>query len=117
RAPRPCSISAWCRWARCRAGIRDMLDGLEFAAIAAGLLGYLLIKLECELAPFILGFILGPMIEENFRRAMLISGGDAGVFVTRPVSASLLVLAAIILAVIMLPAVTRKRNEVFVEES
>ena len=83
----------------------------------AGLLGYFLIKLECELAPFILGFILGPMIEENFRRAMLISGGDASVFATRPVSATLLVIAAIVLAVIMLPTVTRKRNEVFVEES
>ena len=84
---------------------------------AAGLLGYLLLKLECELAPFILGFILGPMIEENFRRAMLISGGDATVFVTRPVSATLLGLAALVLIVIMLPAVTRKRNEVFVEET
>jgi putative tricarboxylic transport membrane protein len=84
---------------------------------AAGLLGYLLIKLECELAPFILGFILGPMIEEHFRRAMLISGGDATVFVTRPVSTFLLVLAALVLAVILLPSVTRKRSEVFVEES
>jgi putative tricarboxylic transport membrane protein len=84
---------------------------------AAGLLGYILLKLECELAPFILGFILGPMIEENFRRAMLISGGDAAVFVTRPVSAGLLVLAAVILIVIMLPIVTSKRNEVFAEET
>lgn len=84
---------------------------------AAGLLGYLLIKLECELAPFILGFILGPMIEEHFRRAMLISGGDATVFATRPVSAFLLVLAVLVLAVILLPSVTRKRSEVFVEES
>ncbi|MBE7734258.1 tripartite tricarboxylate transporter permease [Devosia faecipullorum] len=83
----------------------------------AGLLGYVLIKLECELAPLILGFILGPMIEEHFRRAMLISGGDASVFATRPVSAFLLVLAAVVLAIILLPAVTRKRNEVFVEET
>ncbi|MBS7699987.1 MULTISPECIES: tripartite tricarboxylate transporter permease [unclassified Chelatococcus] len=84
---------------------------------AAGLLGYVLIKLECELAPFILGFILGPMIEENFRRAMLISGGDATVFFSRPVSAVLLLLAAIILVVVMVPAVTRKRDEVFIEEN
>ena len=84
---------------------------------AAGLLGYVLLKLECELAPFILGFILGPMIEENFRRAMLISGGDATVFISRPVSAILLALAAIILTIIMIPAITRKRDEVFIEES
>ena len=90
--------------------------GVYQIAVAGGL-GYLLMKLDCELAPFILGFILGPMIEENFRRAMLISGGDATVFVTRPVSAGLLLAAAVVLFVVMLPAITRKRKEVFVEES
>lgn len=84
---------------------------------AASLLGYILVKLECELAPFLLGFILGPMLEENFRRAMLISGGDATVFVTRPVSACLLGLAVVILVVVMLPSVMHKRREVFVEEA
>jgi len=96
--------------------VNNSAFGIYQITIAA-LLGYVLIKLECELAPFLLGFILGPMIEENFRRAMLISGGEASVFITRPISATLLVIAVLVLAVILLPTVTRKRNEVFVEET
>jgi len=83
----------------------------------AGVLGYVLLKLECELAPFLLGFILGPMLEENFRRAMLISGGDASVFVSRPVSAVLLAVAVLVLVAVTLPAIRNRREEVFVEES
>uniref|UniRef100_UPI003100F9E0 tripartite tricarboxylate transporter permease n=1 Tax=Neorhizobium sp. EC2-8 TaxID=3129230 RepID=UPI003100F9E0 len=85
--------------------------------IIAGLAGYFLVKLGCELPPFILGFILGPMLEEHFRSAMLLSGGDPLVFVQRPISAVLLVVAVITLVVISLPAVSKKRNEVFVEET
>ena len=59
-----------------------------------GLLGYFFFKLGCEPAPLLLGFILGPMMEENLRRALLLSHGDATVFVTRPISLGLLVLAA-----------------------
>lgn len=81
-----------------------------------GLLGYLLVKLECELPPFILGFVLGPMLEEHLRRAMIVSGGDPSVFVTRPISAALLAFAAIALVAISLPSISRKREEVFVEE-
>lgn len=55
-----------------------------WVSIVFGLLGYLFIKLGCEAAPFILGFILGPMMEENLRRALLLSRGDPSVFVTRP---------------------------------
>jgi TctA family transporter len=81
-----------------------------------GILGYLLIKLGCEPAPLLLGFILGPMFEEQLRRTMILSHGDPSVFVTRPISGILLVLAAILLAVIVLPSVKKKREEVFVED-
>lgn len=81
-----------------------------------GFIGYLFLKLECEPAPLLLGFILGPMMEENLRRAMLLSRGDATVFVTRPLSASLLAVAALLLVIIALPAIRKKREEAFVEE-
>jgi TctA family transporter len=81
-----------------------------------GLVGYAFIKLGCEPAPLLLGFILGPMMEENLRRAMLLSRGDWSVFVTRPISASLLAMAALLLLVILLPSIKRKREEAFVED-
>ena len=67
-------------------------------------------------APLLLGFILGPMMEENLRRAMLLSRGDWSVFVTRPLSASLLAVAALLLVIVLLPAVKNKRKEAFVED-
>ncbi len=81
-----------------------------------GLIGYIFIKLGCEAAPLLLGLILGPMMEEYLRRALLISRGDWGVFVTRPISASLLVAALLLLLIVLLPAVKKKREEAFVEE-
>jgi putative tricarboxylic transport membrane protein len=81
-----------------------------------GLLGYVFIKLECEPAPLLLGFILGPMMEENLRRALLLSRGDATTFLTRPLSASLLAVSALLLVIIALPAIRKKREEAFVEE-
>jgi putative tricarboxylic transport membrane protein len=81
-----------------------------------GLVGYTFIKLGCEPAPLLLGFVLGPMMEENLRRAMLLSRGDWSVFVTRPISASLLAVAALLLVVILLPTIKRKREEAFVED-
>ncbi|MGE0150668.1 MAG: tripartite tricarboxylate transporter permease [Parvibaculaceae bacterium] len=86
-----------------------------YVVAVTGLLGYLLVKLECELPPFILGFVLGPMLEEHLRRAMIVSGGDPSVFVTRPISAVLLGFALIALIVISLPSISKKREEVFVE--
>jgi TctA family transporter len=80
-----------------------------------GILGYILLKLECPAAPLILGFVLGPLMEENLRRAMLIARGDATVFFTRPISASLLSLAIILLVIAALPKIRRRRDEVFVE--
>ncbi len=81
-----------------------------------GILGYALIRLGCEPAPLLLGFVLGPLLEEHLRRAMIISRGDPMVFLERPISASLLALglAAVILA--LLPSIRAKRKEVFVED-
>ena len=70
----------------------------------------------CEPAPLLLGFILGPMMEENLRRALLLSRGDWSVFVTRPLSAGLLVAALLLLGIVLLPSIKAKREEAFVEE-
>lgn len=79
-------------------------------ALLAGV-GYVLLKLDCEPAPMVLGFVLGPMLEENLRRAMMLSFGDPSVFVTRPLSAVCLVLAVLALVVLALPALRQKREE------
>jgi TctA family transporter len=81
-----------------------------------GFLGYLFVKLECEPAPMLLGFILGPMMEENLRRALTLSRGDATTFVTRPISATLLALAAVAMFLVLSPAIRRTREEAFREE-
>ena len=81
-----------------------------------GLIGYIFIKLGCEPAPLLLGLILGPMMEEYLRRALLISRGDWSVFVTRPLSASLLAIAALLLIVVLMPSIKKKREEAFVED-
>ncbi|HTN48486.1 MAG TPA: tripartite tricarboxylate transporter permease [Burkholderiaceae bacterium] len=82
---------------------------------AFGLLGYVFYKLRCEPAPLILGFILGPMMEENLRRAMLLSRGDPTVFFTRPLSLTLLVMAAALVVIVALPQISRRREEAFQE--
>ncbi|MBD3892552.1 tripartite tricarboxylate transporter permease [Hydrogenophaga sp.] len=81
-----------------------------------GLIGYIFIKLGCEPAPLLLGFILGPMMEEFLRRALLISRGDWSVFVSRPISATLLLIAVLLLIVVLLPSIRKKRQEAFVED-
>ena len=75
-----------------------------------GFIGYFFIKIGVEPAPLVLGFVLGPMLEEHFRRAMLISGGDMTVFLTRPISAVLLALAAAFLAALLLPKIRAGRE-------
>jgi len=87
-----------------------------YAVAFFGLLGYALMKMRCEPAPLLLGFVLGPLLEENLRRAMILSRGDPMTFVTRPISGGLLLMALLVLVVVLLPAVRRKRDEVFVEE-
>src|SRR5262245_9386189 len=81
-----------------------------------GVLGYLCVKLECEPAPMILGFILGPLMEENLRRAMLLSRGDPTVFFTKPISAAFMVASLILLIIVALPAIRKKRDEAFAAE-
>ena len=81
-----------------------------------GILGYVLVKLGCEPAPLLLGFVLGPLLEEYLRRSLIISRGDPTVFLTRPLSAALLAIAAIAFAVSVLPSVRKKREVVFEDE-
>ncbi|MGV6876232.1 tripartite tricarboxylate transporter permease [Pseudochelatococcus sp. B33] len=78
--------------------------------------GYIFYRLDCDPTPFILGFILGPMMEENLRRAMIFSRGDPMIFLTSPISLVELVLAFLLLIMLTRPAITRKRREVFKEE-
>jgi putative tricarboxylic transport membrane protein len=81
-----------------------------------GIFGYICVKLECEPAPLILGFILGPLMEENLRRAMLLSRGDPMTFIQKPISAGFIIASLILLVIVALPALRKKREEVFVEE-
>jgi putative tricarboxylic transport membrane protein len=81
-----------------------------------GVVGYVCAKLECEPAPMILGFILGPLMEENLRRAMLLSRGDPTVFFTKPISAAFMIGSVALLIAVALPAIRKKREEVFVED-
>jgi len=69
-----------------------------------GVLGYVLVKLECEPAPLLLGYVLGPLLEENLRRALLIARGDPTVFLTRPISAAFMIATVLILIVMVVPA-------------
>jgi TctA family transporter len=80
------------------------------------LVGYAFFKLSCEPAPLLLGFILGPMMEENLRRALLLSRGDWTTFMTRPLSAGLLIAAALLIVIVMLPTIQSKRKVAFKEE-
>jgi putative tricarboxylic transport membrane protein len=77
-----------------------------------GVLGVILSKLGFPPAPLLLGFVLGPMMEEHLRRAMLMSGGDASVFVTHPISLAFLIASALILVVMVVPAVRKRRGEI-----
>ncbi len=88
-------------------------DVLAMALFAA--LGYLFVKLDCEPAPLILGYILGPLMEENLRRAMLLSRGDPSTFLTKPISAVLLAIAVLLLLAVIAPAVRKGRAEAFQE--
>jgi putative tricarboxylic transport membrane protein len=87
-----------------------------YITIFFGLLGYLFNKLKIESAPLILAFILGPLLEEHLRRAMLLSRGDPSVFFTRPISAGFLTATALLLIFMILPSIRKKREEALVEE-
>jgi putative tricarboxylic transport membrane protein len=84
-----------------------------FMTAAFAVIGYAFYKLSCEPAPLLLGFILGPMMEENLRRALLLSRGDWSTFVTRPLSGALLAAAVLMIIIVMLPSIKNKREEAF----
>ena len=86
-----------------------------YAVAFFGLLGYVMGKLRFEPAPLLLGFVLGPLLEEHLRRAMILSRGDATTFVTRPISLTLLLLAVGVLVLVFLPSIRKSREEVFTE--
>jgi putative tricarboxylic transport membrane protein len=85
-------------------------------AAAFGFVGYVLYRLKCEPAPLLLGFILGPLIEENLRRALVISQGDPAVFVQRPISLTFLFLTLVLVVVLAAPMIRSGRERVFKEE-
>jgi TctA family transporter len=82
-----------------------------------GFMGVLFMKLGCEPAPLLLGFVLGPMMEENLRRAMLLSRGDPTTFLTRPISAAMLAAAVLLVLIIALPNIRKTREVAFQEET
>ena len=87
-----------------------------WVAMVFGVLGYIFIKMGCEPAPLLLGFMLGPMLEENLRRALILSRGDFTVFVTRPISLVMLLIAVGLLFLIAVPTIRKQRQLVFAEE-
>src|SRR6185295_4690831 len=101
----------------CCIGIYSINNSPSDVVISAifGLVGYWLVKHEFEPAPLVLAFVLGPLMEENLRRAMLIARGDPTVFATRPISAFLLAVAIGLLVLAVLPMIRKRRDEVFVE--
>jgi TctA family transporter len=101
-----CSIGVY----SINSGTFEVYEAAVFCAF-----GYLLIKLQLPAAPLLLGLVLGPAIEENFRRAMVLSRGDATVFLTSPLSAALLAAAAIAVVLIMLPTIRTRREEALQE--
>src|SRR6266516_3484328 len=101
----------------CAIGVYSLSNSTVDVYITAlfGFMGYIFAKLECEPAPLLLGFVLGPLLEENLRRAMLLSRGDPTVFFTRPISLTMLLLAGFLLLLIVAPQFRKTREEAFVE--
>jgi putative tricarboxylic transport membrane protein len=88
-----------------------------YVMIGFGLLGYLMRKVGYEPAPLVLAFVLGPLLENNLRKALILSQGELTTFATRPISATCLILAAALLATPMLPALRRKRDAIALDET
>ncbi len=101
----------------CCVGVYSINNAPMDVLLAAlfGFIGYAFIKFQMEPAPLLLGFVLGPMMEENLRRALLLSRGDPVVFFQRPISLTLLIISALLLVLVMAPSIAKKREEVFVE--
>jgi TctA family transporter len=101
----------------CGIGVYTVSNSEAAVLLAAffGVAGYVFAKLDCEPAPMILGFVLGPLMEENLRRAMRISSGDPMIFLQRPISLGLLIAALLLCLLVALPAIRSKREEAFQE--
>jgi putative tricarboxylic transport membrane protein len=101
----------------CSIGIYSLNNSVTDVFFTAffGVIGYLFVKLGFEAAPLLLGFVLGPLMEENLRRAMVMSRGDPMTFITRPISAGLLLASLALLIIVIAPSVRRKREEAFQE--
>ena len=101
----------------CAIGVYSINNAPADAIMVAvfGFIGYWLVKTDFEPAPMLLGFVLGPLMEENLRRAMLIARGDPTTFVTRPISGGLLLIALVLIVVAVLPMIRQQRDVVFVE--
>ncbi len=99
----------------CVIGVYSINNNAFDAILTAlfGLFGYILVKTESEPAPMLLGYILGPLMEENLRRAMLLARGDFFVFFQRPISATLLIVAILLLLFVLLPNIRAKRDVAF----
>ena len=99
----------------CVIGVYSINNNAFDAILTAlfGLFGYILVKTEAEPAPMLLGYILGPLMEENLRRAMLLARGDFFVFFQRPISATLLGIAILLLVFVLLPNIRKKRDVAF----
>jgi TctA family transporter len=101
----------------CGIGVYTVNNAPAAVMLAAffGVAGFIFTKLDCEPAPLVLGFVLGPLMEENLRRAMRISGGDPMIFIDRKISLGLLIAAGLLLLLVALPAIRGKREEAFQE--
>jgi putative tricarboxylic transport membrane protein len=101
----------------CAIGVYSVNNSVFDVGLTAflGLVGYMLIRFGCEPAPLALGFVLGPLMEENLRRAMLLSRGDPMIFLTRPISLGLLTVAALLIVALVLPTLRKRRETVFQE--
>jgi TctA family transporter len=93
----------------------NMSTGEILIMTVFGVLGYVFRKLDCEPAPLLLGLVLGPMLEQNFRRAMVLSGGDWSVFVTHPISLAFLLGSVVLVVAMAMPAIRTRRAEAFKE--
>jgi putative tricarboxylic transport membrane protein len=102
----------------CCIGVYSMNNRIFDVVLAAGfgLVGYVLRKAKCEPGPLLLGFVLGPLLESNLRRTLLITQGDPSIFVERPISLVMLIATVILLALMILPSFRRTREEAFQEE-
>src|SRR5204863_3344425 len=101
----------------CAIGVYTVSNSAVAVLLAAlfGVAGYVFTRLECEPAPLILGFVLGPLMEDSLRRALRIAGGDPTIFVTRPISLGLLIAALALCVLVALPTIRSKREEAFQE--